>query len=181
MSTNVSDYRTARRAHISNFVGFSPDEILRVRDDGINNEIREDLKRMPGVHVSQAEVTDLANKNVEDFAWQLYRKLTQNNADFATLAIDYSQGLTAKSGGMVEPFGLVHNPEPYQTAAYGLKKIGDISEPFSGWDGWRIIRLEKVVDDPLLGRVIPFDDLAQARHPRGGRRASRSCRQRAYD
>ena len=147
----VEDYRMSRRARISNFVGFSPDEILIAREGGIDKEVRDAVKRLPGVDVTTRQVNDLASKKMEELAWTLYRRLTQEKADFASLVAKYSERLASSDGGLLQPFGKVDNPENYQSRAYGMS-IGDISEPFSAWDGWRIIRLENIKDDALLGK-----------------------------
>jgi tetratricopeptide (TPR) repeat protein len=147
----VEDYQASRRSRISVFLGFSPDEILLAREQAIDTEVREAIKRLPGVEVRNSEVTRLAETQVEQLAWQLYRNITQDGADFGNVAREYSAGLNARDGGTVQPFGAVENPEPYQMRAYAMS-VGDISEPFYAWDGWRIIRLEKIEDDPLLGK-----------------------------
>jgi hypothetical protein len=149
--TYVANFQMSRRASVSNFVGFTPDEILKARENGIDKEVRDAVKRLPGVNVANKTVTDLATKREEELAWTLYRKLTDEKADFATLAREYSSGLAARDGGLLPPFSKTENAESYQERAYAMK-IGDISEPFSAWDGWRIIRLESVKDDSILGK-----------------------------
>jgi tetratricopeptide (TPR) repeat protein len=147
---SLQDYQASRRSRISNFVGFSPDEILRVREDAIDRQIREQIKRLPGVNISNSEVEKLANDRVQELAWRLYHELAEQGADFASLAREYSVGMSAQSGGKLTPFGRVPTPEEYQARAYTMK-VGDISEPFYAWDGWRIIRLDEITQDSLMG------------------------------
>ena len=148
----VTDYQASRRSRISNFVGFSPDEILSAREEAIDEQIRQQIKRLPGVNVSNQEVEKLADDRVKELAWRLYRELTEQGADFASLASEYSVGVSAQSGGKLQPFAQAQSPEEYQARAYSMN-VDDISEPFYAWDGWRIIRLDEVTEDPLMGRM----------------------------
>jgi len=151
VSEFVDKYRESRRTRISTFVGFSPDEILAAREHAIDAEVRKQVKRLPGVDVSQREITQVADKQMEEQGKELYRQLAEDGADFAQLAREFSSGINARNGGQVQPFGTVETPEEYQRRAYTMK-VGDVSEPFSSWDGWRIIRLDDVSDDPIAGK-----------------------------
>jgi len=151
VSEYLENYRLSKRTRISNFIGFTPDEILAARENAIDNEIRREMKRMPGVDIDSREVRELANEQMEELAWDLYEKLTEEGADFAALARRYSSGITARTGGEVQPFGETDNPEPYQALTYEME-VGEISEPLESWDGWRIVRLDEVTDDPLSGK-----------------------------
>jgi tetratricopeptide (TPR) repeat protein len=148
----LDDYRLARRTRISTFIGFSPDEILIAREHAIDSEIRKEIKRMPGVNIDSREVRALADEQAEELANRVHEMLTEEGADFAALALEYSSGITSTTGGQLQPFGEVENPEPYQALAYQME-VGEISEPIESPDGWRIIRLDEVTDDPLSGKL----------------------------
>ncbi len=150
ISKYVEDYRQYHRVRISPFIGFTPDEILIAREEAIDDEIRKEIKRLPGVDIQGPDVRALANTRMEELAWDIYRQLTEEGADFARLAREYSDTSTARTGGLLQPFGMIDNAEPYQRLAYTMP-VGEISEPFSGADGWRIIRLDSVEHDPLVG------------------------------
>jgi len=152
ISKYVLDYRLARRARISTFIGFAPDEILVTRESAIDDEIRKKIKRLPGIEILGSDVRSLADEQAEELARRVYTMLTEEGADFGLLAREYSDGADAQRGGQLQPFGVVNNPETYQTLAYTMQ-VGQISEPFSAWDGWRIIRLDNVEDDPLAGKI----------------------------
>jgi len=154
VSKFVSDYREAQRTSISNFIGFPPDEILAAREYAIDAEVRAEIKRLPGINISGIEVRSLADGQVEDLAWDLYGQLTDENADFEQLARQYtdSESFIARNGGRLQPFGFVDNPEPYQIRTYNMSP-GDMTEPFSSWDGWRIIRLNEITEDPYSGPI----------------------------
>ena len=147
----VEDYQASRRNRISNFLGFSPDEILKAREEAIDHEIRLELKRMPGVEVSNKQVMDLAAKMVKEKAWEIYRKITEGGESFEDLAREYSEGITARQGGKLQPFGKLTNPQEYQSRAYEMK-VGEVSEPFETMEGWYIVRLDDVKEDPVEGK-----------------------------
>ncbi|MCX6646960.1 MAG: peptidylprolyl isomerase, partial [bacterium] len=146
----IDDYRQAGRTRFSNFVGFTPDMILIARETAIDNEIRREIKRLPGVEISPRDVRELAARQVEELAHELYARITTGGEDFAEIARQYSTGEYARLGGKLPLFGVNETPEPYQEKAYEMQ-VGEISEPFSNYEGWRIIRLESVTDDPYEG------------------------------
>jgi tetratricopeptide (TPR) repeat protein len=146
----IDDYRQAGRTRFSNFVGFTPDQILVAREAAIDNEIRREIKRLPGVEISQRDVRELAIRQMEDLAHELYARITTAGEDFAEIAHQYSTGDYARLGGMLPLFSVNENPEPYQEKAYQMQ-VGEISEPFSNYEGWRIIRLDSVTEDPYEG------------------------------
>ncbi len=150
ITEHVENYRESRRTRISNFVGFTPDEILAAREHAIDNEIRKEIKRLPGVDISSQEVRELADGLMEELAWDIHEMLIQDGAEFADLAREESYGVNARSGGKLKAFSVVDNPESYQKMAYTME-IGDISEPFSAWDGWRIIKLDDITEDAYIG------------------------------
>lgn len=148
----LEDYRLSRRTRISTFIGFSPDEILIAREYAIDSEIRKEIKRMPGVEIDSRQIHALADRQAEELARRLHEMLIEEDADFASLALEYSSGVTSSTGGQLQPFGEVENPEPYQALAYEME-VSEISEPLESYDGWRIIRLDEVIDDPLSGKL----------------------------
>ncbi len=150
VSEYVSTFRESRRNRISTFVGFTPDDILRAREEAIDSQIRKEIGRLPGVSILNSEVTELANEQVEELAWELHRQITEEGVSFEVIAFEYSEGVTATEGGAMQPFGIVRTPEPYQNHTYSME-IGDLGEPFKSWDGWRIIRLDNITEDPLAG------------------------------
>ena len=147
----VSEYRDSRHTTISTFLGFSPGEILGVRSAGINVQIRKEIKRLPGVSMLNSEVYALAAELVEELAGDIYSELTEGNGSFELMAMEHSIGFTASDGGALLPFGVRDEPEDYQSRTYEME-IGEISEPFYGRDGWRIIRLNDITDDPIAGQ-----------------------------
>ncbi len=107
----VVDYRESRRTQISNFVGFEPNEILAAREYAIDNEVRREVKRLPGVNLDSRELRALADEQMEELAWELYDDLTENGARFADLAREFSSGSSAQLGGQLAPFGEFDDPE----------------------------------------------------------------------
>ena len=84
---------------------------------------------------SQADI-DSVKRDIDD----LYNKL-KNGADFAQLAEEYSQDRSGENGGDLGWFGKGQMVKPFEDAAFGLKKIGDISEPVQSRFGFHIIKL----------------------------------------
>ncbi|MBP0905163.1 peptidylprolyl isomerase [Mariniflexile gromovii] len=72
----------------------------------------------------------------------IYKKLKQGE-DFEALAKQFSDdGNSAPNGGKLAPFsGGQINSEEFEGTAFGLKEIGDVSEPFKSAYGWHIVKL----------------------------------------
>lgn len=93
------------------------------------------LKKFP----DQASKTqkEVVRKDVFD----LYEQL-KNGANFEELATAKSDDkASAQRGGLMNYFGVGRMVSSFEEAAFGLKNIGDISEPIETPFGWHIIRL----------------------------------------
>jgi peptidyl-prolyl cis-trans isomerase C len=64
-------------------------------------------------------------------------------ADFATLAKENSIDPGAANGGDLGFFGKGMMVAPFETAAFALTEVGQISAPVQSQFGWHIIRLEE--------------------------------------
>lgn len=64
-------------------------------------------------------------------------------ADFATLAKEKSIDPGAANGGDLGFFGKGMMVAPFETAAYALTDVGQVSEPVQSQFGWHVIRLEE--------------------------------------
>jgi hypothetical protein len=64
VTSYVHDYREAQRTSISNFIGFPPDEILAVREYAIDEEVRKQVKRLPGVNISRLSLGSIRTRTV---------------------------------------------------------------------------------------------------------------------
>ncbi|KKC35798.1 hypothetical protein WH87_14515 [Devosia epidermidihirudinis] len=78
-------------------------------------------------------------------------------ADFATLAKEKSIDPGAANGGDLGFFGKGMMVAPFETAAYALTEIGQISEPVQSQFGWHIIKLEEKRESkpPTFEQVAP--------------------------
>jgi peptidyl-prolyl cis-trans isomerase C len=75
-------------------------------------------------------------------------------ADFAKLAAEVSDDPSAKaSGGQLGWFPADKMDPAFSKAAFGLKKVGDLSDPVLSSFGWHIIRL----DGRRPSHVVPFE------------------------
>ena len=72
---------------------------------------------------------------------EIYSKVAIENADFVSLARQYSEDKeSAKRGGELPAFGAGKMVEEFETAAFALKNDGDISAPILTDYGWHIIK-----------------------------------------
>ena len=78
----------------------------------------------------------------EDRIQDIYKKLKQGE-DFEALAKQFSDDTnSAPNGGMLAPFsGGQINSNEFESAAFGLNDIGEVSEPFKTQYGWHIVKL----------------------------------------
>ncbi len=91
----------------------------------------------------QAILADPAEKQklVKEKIDEIY-KLAKEGSDFTELAKKYSEDKTsASNGGALPMFGTGRMVEQFETAAFALKSVGDISEPINTSYGWHIIKL----------------------------------------
>jgi peptidyl-prolyl cis-trans isomerase SurA len=101
------------------------------------------------VHVAHLMVKANARMNEEELKNakikidELYVRL-RNGEDFNQLAELYSDDkVSAKNGGVLPTFGINEMVEPFENAAFGLEKAGDISAPTKTDFGWHIIQLKE--------------------------------------
>jgi parvulin-like peptidyl-prolyl isomerase len=79
-------------------------------------------------------------------------------ADFATLAAEVSDDPTAKAnGGKLGWFTAEKMDAAFAKAAFGLNKVGDLSEPVMSAYGWHIIRL----DGRRPPQAMPFEKVSK--------------------
>lgn len=77
-------------------------------------------------------------------------KQLKNGADFAMLAKKYSQDqFSAKKGGVLDWFQKGTMPKAFDKAAFGLAKVGDISNVVKTKYGYHIIKLLGIQDSKL--------------------------------
>jgi len=93
--------------------------------------------------------TQIDADSVKNEIFQIYNRLI-GGADFAEVAKEVSQDNSAANGGDLGWFGKGRMVKPFEEAAFGLKKIGDISQPVQSQFGWHIIKLtgRKMEKDP---------------------------------
>jgi len=90
----------------------------------------------------------------QDRIQDIYKKLQQGE-DFEALAKQFSDdGNSAPNGGKLAPFtGGQINSKEFEDVAFGLQKVGDMSEPFKTAYGWHIVKLYGI--KPIAG----FEDM----------------------
>lgn len=86
----------------------------------------------------------------------IYKKLNQGE-NFEALAKQFSDdGNSAPNGGKLAPFSSGQiNSEEFESTAFGLKELGEVSKPFKSAYGWHIVKLLKVIP------VASYEDMKQ--------------------
>ena len=76
---------------------------------------------------------------------EIYQKIVKEGSDFAALAKQFSddQG-SARKGGELPEFSAGKMVEEFESAAFGLAKDGDITQPIQTAFGWHIIKRLKL-------------------------------------
>jgi len=94
------------------------------------------------IMVSNKKSEDTLQEKPFDRINDIYKKIQQGE-DFETLAEQFSEDkASAKKGGLVNRFGKGQlMSDAFETAAFGLKEKGDITEPVQSDFGWHIIKL----------------------------------------
>ncbi len=86
---------------------------------------------------------------------ELYRQLTENDADFAKLVAEYSEDLRSKPrGGDLNWFARARMPEEFISAIENLAP-GGLSEPFRSEIGWHIVEMT----DRQPAREASFEEM----------------------
>ncbi|HFX18215.1 MAG TPA: peptidylprolyl isomerase [Flavobacteriales bacterium] len=91
-----------------------------------------------------------AKKRIEN----IYEKLKNKEDTFENLARKFSDDKrSARSGGRLRKFGIRSMIPEFETAAFSLKKEGDISQPFETKYGWHIVKLLKKYPMPDFNQI----------------------------
>lgn len=92
--------------------------------------------------------------NAEKKAKEVYAELSTGKIEFAQAANKYSDDKgSSRNGGELPPFGTGRMVEEFETAAFGLKNDGDLSEPIRSPYGFHIIK--RLSLEPLA----PYDEM----------------------
>lgn len=106
------------------------------------NERQKSLGEVTVAHIMVAFSKDRTEADAEKRIKEIQEQIHQN-ASFESLAKQYSDDRnTAVNGGKINKFGQGGlNSESFESAAFALEKIGDVSEPVKTKFGWHIIQL----------------------------------------
>ncbi len=95
-------------------------------------------------------------------------QLVLSNHDFNELAKKYSEDRgSAKNGGVLQWFGSGRMVPEFETAAFALAKIGDVSQPIQTQFGWHIIKLLERKTVGSLQEELPDMRMRISRDERG--------------
>ena len=111
--------------------------ILKVH--GHRNTLGEVL--VSHIMIFTSKGNDIANKKAKATIDSLYQRVLAGD-DFGVLAKNYSQdkGSSVKNGELPW-FGTGRMVPEFETAAFALKNIGDVSQPIKSAYGWHIVKL----------------------------------------
>ncbi|MCB0410764.1 MAG: peptidylprolyl isomerase, partial [Flavobacteriales bacterium] len=99
------------------------------------------------------EATKQDKDNAKKKINELYEKL-QKGESFDDLARQFSDDKqSADRAGLLQPFKAGRLPEPFEKAAFGLKKDGDYSKPVETPYGWHIIKRVSIKELPPLEEI----------------------------
>jgi len=125
--------RSLRRAYFANTIakGITEEAVRAAYDKSV-----ADFQPTEEIRASHILVPS------EDEAKAIKEQL-DGGADFAELAKEKSIDPGAANGGDLGFFSKGMMVAPFETAAYGLSDIGQVSEPVESQFGWHVIRLEE--------------------------------------
>ena len=95
-------------------------------------------------------------KKINEAKDNIYKiaELLNNGEDFSDVAERFSEDKkTAVRGGSLPAFGVGKMVPEFETVAFGLKEIGDVSDPFRTEYGWHIITLLERKEIPAFGEI----------------------------
>ena len=95
-------------------------------------------------------------KKINEAKDNIYKvaELLNNGEDFSNVAERFSEDKkTAVNGGSLPAFGVGKMVPEFETVAFGLKKIGDVSDPFRTEYGWHIITLLERKEIPAFEEI----------------------------
>lgn len=129
------------------------------------NDIRNSRGEIQVAHIMIKDIpgdSTFAQNNIND----IYNKLNQSG-DFAKIAQEHSDDTSsAKKGGALPKFSSGKMIEPFDSIAFSLKNIGDVSKPFHSNYGWHILKLLNKY--PIQSFEILHDQL-KSKINKGGR------------
>ena len=79
---------------------------------------------------------------------ELYLRLKENESDFRSIAVKYSEGIEKKTGGLIGPVN-INNPHPIISNLLKTSKDKKLWQPKNINDWWVIIKLEERINIPL--------------------------------
>jgi peptidyl-prolyl cis-trans isomerase SurA len=107
------------------------------------------------------QATEAAKADTKKRADSIWQQL-ENGADFGELARKFSgDNLSYQLGGVLPEFGIGKYEHGFETAAFSLKKDGDISAPYESEFGYHIIKRIKRIPTPAVADQKTLDVLKE--------------------
>lgn len=156
---NKASYKTETKLK-ARFLRFDPDTFksdVNIAEEDIrdyyeaNSEEFYTTKTVEARHIlikvkedADEQTVEEARKRAEDIL-----KMAKDGKNFADLAVQFSEGPTAKNGGSLGAFRKEAMVKPFSDKAFAMQ-AGEISEPVRTRFGWHIIKVEKVNEASTL-------------------------------
>ncbi|QIE58908.1 peptidylprolyl isomerase [Rasiella rasia] len=127
----------------------SVSEIVRTRFGYHIIKVHDRRERAPQRTISHIMISDRADDartfDPEERINNIYQLLQQGQT-FEDLAKQYSEDTgSSTNGGMLRPFGKGEiKAKKFDSIAFGIEKVGEVTKPFKSMVGWHIVRLDKI-------------------------------------
>ncbi len=153
-------YKTPEKRKME-YVRVAPDKYIDkvdVTDDEIkdfyydHNDRYTKEKTVRARHILIKVDKDADEKTVEEKhkqALKIYDMIVNGQKDFAKMAEKYSEGPSAKDGGLLGTFKKDDMVAQFSEKAFSMKE-GDVSKPVRTQFGWHIIKVEKINEASVI-------------------------------
>ena len=148
-----------RQINVISRIGVSNRELEDYLERELNTSYRDNSYRVSHILIALPAATSPEQLQAsKDKAWDIYQQL-QDGADFAQLAVAYSNAQTALSGGDMGWRNGESLPTLFADVVPNMQK-GDVSEPIRSPSGFHIVKLqdmkgaEPIIEDQVLARHI---------------------------
>ncbi|OQX61800.1 MAG: hypothetical protein B5M56_08220 [Desulfococcus sp. 4484_241] len=167
-------YKTPEKRKME-YVRVAPDKYIDkvdVTDDEIkdfyydHNDRYTKEKTVRARHILIKVDKDADEKTVEEKhkqALKIYDMIVNGQKDFAKMAEKYSEGPSAKDGGLLGTFKKDDMVAQFSEKAFSMKE-GDVSKPVRTQFGWHIIKVEKINEASVIPLSRVMETVAKSRN-----------------
>jgi len=130
-------------------------EATKYYNENPDSFLEEEQIKASHILINAAEsATDEEKQKALDRAKEVAGLARANDADFAALAQEYSEGPSGPQGGDLGYFGRGKMVKPFEDVSFAMK-VGEVSDPVQTRFGYHVIK----VTDRKAGGEVPFVDV----------------------